>query len=201
VAATNGDLLGAMRKGRFRQDLYFRLAGVVIELPSLATRREDIPSIAEGTLRRVDPARSLLLSLPVRRALMSPSIAWSGNVRQLEYAVRRARERALAADPEARELALEHFSAAELDGAAPAPRATVPPLPQAQTQAETLSDRWQDMRTERERLEEIEMALLREALDDAGGVVAHAARALGIARTTLASRLDALGLRPGARTR
>jgi sigma-54 specific flagellar transcriptional regulator A len=199
LAATNGDLRGAMREGRFRQDLYYRLAGLVIELPPLVARREDIPAIAEGTLRRVDPSRGWALSLPVRRALMSPSIAWSGNVRQLEHAVRRARERALAADPGARELLLEHFSAHDLDGAAPLPPAPAKPSPLAQ--AGTLSDRWREMHTERERLEELETALLKQALDEAGGVVAHAARVLGVARTTLSSRVDALGLRPGARTR
>jgi sigma-54 specific flagellar transcriptional regulator A len=57
------------------------------------------------------------------------------------------------------------------------------------------------MHTERERLEELETALLKQALDESGGVVAHAARVLGVARTTLASRIDALGLRAGARNR
>jgi sigma-54 specific flagellar transcriptional regulator A len=128
---------------------------------------------------------------------MSPSIAWSGNVRQLEHAVRRARERALAADPGAHELLLEHLSGNDLDGAAPLPQAPARPSPLPQTAP--LSDRWQEMRTERERLEELETSLLQQALDEAGGVVAHAARALGVARTTLASRIEALGLRPGAR--
>jgi DNA-binding NtrC family response regulator len=101
IAATNGDLQAAIREKRMRQDLYFRLAALTIELPPLRQRREDIPTMAESTLRRVDPSRTWSLSVALRRLLVSPALDWSGNVRQLERAIERARERAVARDPEA----------------------------------------------------------------------------------------------------
>jgi DNA-binding NtrC family response regulator len=191
VAATNGDMRAAILEKRFRQDLYYRLAGVTIELLPLRARREDIPSLAESTLRRVDSTRPWTLSLPLRRLLVSPDIGWSGNVRQLEHAIERARERALMRDSEATELLPEHFTPRDIDGAAidrPTP-STPPEAPQP------LSARWQRVHADRARLEELEIDVLRQALSEADGVVAHAARALGIARTTLASRLEALGIR------
>ena len=108
-------------------------------------------------------------------------------MRQLEHAVERARERALVRDGEATELLPEHFAPRDIDGAAVESTPSATPQP--------LSARWQKVHADRASLEELEKDVLRQALGEAGGVVAYAARALGIARTTLASRLEALGLR------
>ncbi len=118
IAATNGDMRAAIQERRFRQDLYYRLAGITIDLPPLRARREDVPALAEATLRRIDPSRPWTLSLPLRRLLVSPAIGWSGNVRQLEHAIERARERALQRDGEAAELLPEHLTPRDIDGAA-----------------------------------------------------------------------------------
>jgi len=210
VAATNGDLPRAIAERRFREDLYYRLAGVTIDLPPLRTRRADVPALAESMLRRLDPARGWTLSVELRRALVSPAIEWSGNVRQLEHAVERARERALARDLETKELRAGDLSPRDLGGAklvsAEAPvRPSSPPggdaLPAVDRAAEaaSLESQWSAMHAERARLEDLEKDLLRRALAENEGVVAHAARALGVARTTLASRLEALGLRGPAK--
>ena len=195
LGATNGDLRAAIRDGRFREDLYQRLAGIVLDLPPLRQRREDIPSLAEGALRRSDPKRSWTLSVGVRRLLVAPTIAWSGNVRQLERVVLRARERAILRDPEATELVPEHFEARDLDGASPALAARSELVPDAAPSAEPSPSAWQSLQAARARLDEAEQEMVRRALGEANGVVAQAARTLGIARTTLASRLDVLGLR------
>jgi DNA-binding NtrC family response regulator len=187
IAATNGDVAAAIKEQRFRQDLYYRLAGITIDLPALRTRRDDVPALAEGMLRRIDPSRTWTLSDPLRQLLVSPGIAWSGNLRQLDRAVERARARALARDSEATTLLPEHFAPRDIDGAAN----EVAPSPPVQP----LSTRWQKVHADRATLEELEKDVLRQALTEAGGVVAYAARALGIARTTLASRLEALGIR------
>jgi transcriptional regulator with GAF, ATPase, and Fis domain len=195
IGATNGNLRAAIKDGRFREDLYHRLAGVVLDLPPLRQRREDLPALAESTLRRADPKRTWKLSLGVRRLLLSPSLEWSGNVRQLERVVFRARERALSRDPEATELVPDHFEARDLDGVSPSEAAAISqraPEPQGD---EAAAAGWQRIQAERARLDEAEQAILRRALQDHSGVVAHTARALGVARTTLASRLDVLGLR------
>ncbi len=187
IAVTNGDLGAARRAGRFRDDLYHRIAGVVLELPPLRERRGDIPTIAERTLRAVDP-RPWTLSLALRRLLVAPGIDWSGNVRQLEHVILRARERARARDPEASELTPDHLSPGDLGAAAARPS-------QAPPADESLGAGWRRIQLERGRIDEEEEAAIRRALDESEGVVARAARSLGIARTTLSSRIDALGIR------
>jgi transcriptional regulator with GAF, ATPase, and Fis domain len=196
IGATNGDLQAAVRDGRFRQDLYQRLAGFVLDLPALRDRRVDIPVLAEGTLRRADPSRAWTLSVGVRRLLLSPALEWSGNVRQLERVILKARERAITRDPEATELVPEHFEARDLDGVSPeeaaassqrTPKGSPP-------EEESLAASWQRFQALRATADEGEHATIRQALTEAGGVVAHAARSLGIARTTLVSRLDVLGM-------
>ncbi len=195
IAATNGDLPAAIRERRFREDLYYRLAALTIDLPPLRQRREDIPAMAESTLRRVDPARAWTLSLPLRRLLVSPALDWSGNVRQLERAIERARERAISRDPEATVLMPEHLEARDVDHvsltSAVSREGSVPP-------GESPGASWQRLQAERAKLDEREQSVLRDALAKSGGV-AQAARELGIARTTLSSRLEALGIRAARR--
>jgi transcriptional regulator with GAF, ATPase, and Fis domain len=191
IAATNGDLRAAIRERRFREDLYYRIAAVTLEVPSLRDRREDIPSLAESTLRRVDPGRSWTLSVPLRKVLVSSALEWSGNVRQLERAVERARQRAVARDPEATTLTPEHLEPRDV-GQASIDHAQGAPSTAAE---EPVGVAWQKLQSERAHLDEREQAMLKQALTQAGGVVAQAARELGIARTTLSSRMDVLGLR------
>jgi transcriptional regulator with GAF, ATPase, and Fis domain len=190
IAATNGDLRAAIRERRFREDLYYRLAAVTLELPPLRARREDIPALAEQTLRRIDPARAWSLSVPLRRLLVSAEHGWPGNIRQLERAVERARERAVAQDPCAATLGPEHFDTGERG--APAVAALTPAPAAAHA---SLSAGWLELQAARADLDGREQELLREALRRSDGVIAHAARELGIARTTLSSRIDALRAR------
>jgi transcriptional regulator with GAF, ATPase, and Fis domain len=192
IAATNGDLRAAIREKRFREDLYYRLAALVVELPPLRSRRVEIPALAEATLHRIDASRQWTLTLPLRKLLVSPAFEWSGNVRQLERSIERARERALARDPECVTLTPDHFDARDLGSAA------IDPAP-AEAAPQSLGERWHRLQAERDRVEEREQDVIREALNRAGGVVARAARELGIARTTLSSRLDALGIRASRR--
>jgi transcriptional regulator with GAF, ATPase, and Fis domain len=187
IASTNGDLELALRDGRFRSDLYQRLAGVVIELPPLRERREDIPFLAERVLS-ADRSRSWSLSSSLRRLLVSPSIQWAGNMRQLERLVLRARERALASDAMISLLTDEHVDPRDVEGSS---KRRAP----AQSKLGQPTDTWQTLQDERERLEQREQQLIRDALIRSSGVVAHAARELGIARTTLSSRVETLGLR------
>jgi transcriptional regulator with GAF, ATPase, and Fis domain len=196
IAATNGDLPAAIRERRFREDLFYRLAGIEIVLPPLAARRDDIPALALSTLRRGDASRAWTLSPELAELLMSPQLEWPGNVRQLEHVIHYARDRAASLDPGATVLRPEHVVLRELSALSrrpgASPRSAPPP---AALSGASLTDRWRRMHADRANLEVLEEQLLRDALADAGGVVAHAARALGVARTTLASRLEALGIR------
>jgi two-component system NtrC family response regulator len=191
ISATNGDLGAAIREGRFREDLYYRLAGVVLEVPPLRRRRDDIPVLAAASIRRQDHSRAWTLSPALVRALSSPSVAWPGNLRQLDQVLARARCRAVAADPCATTLHVEHIDGADLEGG---PRAEGAPAVDAAPGAPSV-DAWQRLQDERRAIEARESAMIRAALAAAGGVVARAARTLGLARTTLASRIEQLGIR------
>ena len=91
VAATNRNLQEAVREGRFREDLFWRLNVFTIELPSLRERPEDVPLLAEHFLSRFSQAMSrkaMALSPATLEALRS--YPWPGNVRELQNAVERA---------------------------------------------------------------------------------------------------------------
>ncbi len=91
VAATNKDLATEVKEGRFREDLYYRLNVVEVRIPSLASRREDIPLLAEHFLRRFAAKNAKNLRGFSDEALSSmENYAWPGNIRELEHAVERA---------------------------------------------------------------------------------------------------------------
>ena len=91
IAATNRDLLGMIREGRFREDLYYRLNVLPLELPPLRERLDDVPVIAGHFLRRF--ARRFgrpVESVSKKAILMLKAYEWPGNVRELENVVERA---------------------------------------------------------------------------------------------------------------
>jgi DNA-binding NtrC family response regulator len=91
VAATNRDLNEAVRKGEFRQDLYYRLAVVKLTMPPLRERREDIPMLTRHFVQKY-AKRSKVKPKPVSREAMAALVhyEWPGNVRELENAIERA---------------------------------------------------------------------------------------------------------------
>jgi transcriptional regulator with GAF, ATPase, and Fis domain len=94
VAATRKDLRSEVEKGKFREDLYFRLNVVPITAPSLRERREDIPLLIDSMLKKLAPEGANLTD-QTRAALMAHD--WPGNVRELRNVIERAL--ALGADP------------------------------------------------------------------------------------------------------
>ena len=90
VAATNRSLLDMVQDGTFRQDLYYRLAAFVIEVPALRDRREDIPLIAQSLLARVSEESDRQLRLTAAAARLLARCEWAGNVRELENTLRTA---------------------------------------------------------------------------------------------------------------
>ncbi len=88
VAATNRALDDMVEARLFRQDLFYRLSGVDVHVPSLKERRADIPELARYFLGRHRTARHLRLSPPAAEALVNH--AWPGNVRELERLIERA---------------------------------------------------------------------------------------------------------------
>ncbi|MEM9071571.1 MAG: sigma 54-interacting transcriptional regulator [Myxococcota bacterium] len=189
LASTNGDLERAIAEGRFREDLYDCLAGARLHLPPLRERRADVVPLAQGMLKRSDPEREWRMSIAFRERLSGP-LPWPGNLRQLDRAVRRACDRALAEDADADVLEVRHLVGSDLQ--APTPET----LPSAPASLAMLQSR-------RERLDDEERSLLAQTLAAHDGVVARAARTLGMPRTSLISRMERLGLErsPGRRGR
>ena len=91
IAATNRDLAEAVRKGEFRQDLYYRLAVMRLTMPPLRERREDIPMLTRHFVQK-NAKRCKVKPKPVSREAMAALVnyEWPGNVRELENAVERA---------------------------------------------------------------------------------------------------------------
>jgi DNA-binding NtrC family response regulator len=181
VAATNVDLWRAVQDGRFREDLYYRLRVVPIEIPPLRERREDIEPVATFLLARVGArqGRALRFSPDVLRLLLEHT--WPGNVRDLENAL----EYAVAVCKG--QTILPEDLPAEL-GAGSSLKATS--LPHAYAVA--LPSRSNG--THRADLDAVDSARIRGALEACRWRRHEAARILGVSRTTLWRRMRELGL-------
>jgi DNA-binding NtrC family response regulator len=168
IAATNRNLIRAIADGRFREDLYYRLAVVTIPLPPLRERKSDIPRITESLLSQINQQLS---SDPgfTHKTISPPTISyvkshpWPGNVRQLYNALLQA---AIMSDGDA--IHREHLVAATGESAQLVQRSDV--------NDHTLGDGF----SLDELLNTIRGNYLRRAMEESRGVKAEAARLLGI---------------------
>ena len=170
IACTNRDLAADARTGRFRQDLYYRLAVVELLVPPLQEHREDIPALAAEFARRYAErfgVEGVRLSPELLGALRLAD--WPGNVRELENAVAR-----LVAMSRGGEIGREALSPASA-----APAGT--PLPQ------------QEGLTLWEQLDAFERGLIEQALAASGGNQSEAARRLRVSRSAFVDRLKKYG--------
>jgi DNA-binding NtrC family response regulator len=91
LAATNRDLVGAVQQGTFREDLYYRLCVMAVQVPPLRAHRDDIPFLAETFLQRYVTDNKLEPRRFTREALRAmEQFDWPGNVRQLSHAIESA---------------------------------------------------------------------------------------------------------------
>ena len=194
VSATNRDLSLAVKEGRFREDLYYRLNVFPIEAPSLRERREDVPALVDCFVRRfnVEEGKSVVGASAETLAYLT-AFEWPGNVRQLENAVYRA---IVLAD--APYLQPHDFPA--ISGvAAPPPEAqatsfTAPPSADAGAPAQDSPVRILDGRGHLRTLEDIERDLIQLAIEVYAGHMSEVARRLGIGRSTLYRKVREQGL-------
>ncbi|MGB5161432.1 MAG: sigma-54 dependent transcriptional regulator [Thermoanaerobaculia bacterium] len=187
IAATNKDLRQAILDDSFREDLYYRLRVVPIEVPPLRKRREDIEPLARSLLARVGARhdRSVRLSPDAMRALLRYS--WPGNVRELEnaleYAVAVSRSQTL----HPQDLPLEVSGAEPLPVTVTHPfRPRPEPVPEPQSAPEPRVEVPLDGDPEHERI--------RSALEAHQWRRTEAAEALGMSRTTLWRKMREHGL-------
>jgi two-component system, NtrC family, nitrogen regulation response regulator GlnG len=197
MATSQADLVHRMENGAFRQDLYYRLAGVTLAVPSLRERVEDIPLLAEHFLGRADPSAGPRRLRPEALELIR-AYSWPGNVRQLENTIRRL----VVTSPE------DDIGRAEVEavlGSQPA----IEPL-RGTGESDRLSAsvgkhlrRYFDLHggvlpppgLYQRILREVEMPLIEIALDATGGNQARCADLLGINRNTLRKKITELDIR------
>ena len=171
VAATNVDLRAALEQGTFREDLYYRLNVLPIDIPPLRERKEDIPFLAEHFVKKLTKdlgGRIESISEAAIQKLLQ--YHWPGNVRELENVI----ERSMVLSPgpvlEPEDIKMDT-----------APRRAqssfdIPFLPDGMT------------------LDAFEQSIIREALNRANGNKSHAARLLGLTRNALRYRLSQMGI-------
>jgi two-component system response regulator HydG len=173
IAATNKNLEDEIRKGRFREDLYYRLNVVTVDVPSLRQRKEDIPLLADFFLKPyAKKNRRVINGFTPRATDLLMRYDWPGNVRELENVIERAVIMARGEMITPLEFPVD---LQDLDG--------------------ELKDSRVDL-TPGKSLKEVEKVMILRTLEETGGNRTHAARILGISRRTLQLKLKEYGINP-----
>ena len=207
IAATHRNLEARIADGHFREDLFYRLNVFPIEMPALRERADDLPDLVMTIAAQLSRTGRGEVRFANETLQALRLYAWPGNVRELTNLV----ERLAVLHPGGlvrvadlpKRYQPEHLDAVATEAAAvPAqPAAAAPSMATAVTPttiaaaavvpAYRLPEAGIDLR---EHIAQIELNLIRDALDRAGGVVAHAAQLLGLRRTTLVEKLRKYGV-------
>ncbi len=207
IAATHRNLEARIADGNFREDLFYRLNVFPIEMPALRERADDLPDLVMTIAAQLSRTGRGEVRFANETLQALRLYAWPGNVRELTNLV----ERLAVLHPGGlvrvadlpKRYQPEHLDAVATEAAAvPAqPAAAAPSMATAVTPttiaaaavvpADRLPEAGIDLR---EHIAQIELNLIRDALDRAGGVVAHAAQLLGLRRTTLVEKLRKYGV-------
>ena len=169
IAATNEDLTQAVQKGRFREDLFYRLSVVPIHIPPLRERKEDIPLFVDFFLQKYNKRTKKsvkAVSVQVKKALMEYD--WPGNIRELENTIERA-------------VVLSKGNTVDLDSLI---------YHGIITNSELLNP----IGGRRKTLEEVEKEYIRSVLQASHGIKNETARILGIDRKTLWAKIKKYNL-------
>ena len=169
VAATNRDLESAVREGRFREDLFYRLNVIWVNLPPLRERRGDIPALADYFIKKINRQTGRSAAISDKAVEYLGRYDWPGNVRELENIIERAviLSPGPAIDPEDLNLNIDEMLRID----------------------QVDLDRLASGGSLRVQIEQKEMQSLTNALQKAAGNISEAARLLGMARSTLFYRL------------
>ena len=169
IAATNQDLRAALEQGTFREDLYYRLNVVPIEIPPLRERKQDIPFLAEHCVEKLaGDTGSRVESITQAAIERLMTYHWPGNVRELENVIERSLVMCSGSQLDASDIKLD--------------------VPRARAASGELS------LPEGMSLDQYEQELIRQALKKADGNKSQAARLLGLTRNALRYRLTQMGI-------
>jgi two-component system response regulator AtoC len=173
IAATNSDLARMVSEGQFREDLFYRLNVIPVQLPPLRERKEDIPLLVQHFLEALRAGAPLTVSQEAMRRLMA--FSWPGNVRQLENAI----ERAVALSAGRTQIDVGDLPT-EVQKAQETALSTAVTLPEDGLDLDAF-------------IADIERDLIQRSLERTGGNKGRAARLLNLKRTTLVEKLKRLG--------
>jgi len=207
ISATNRDLLQRVQEGAFREDLYYRLGVFPITVPPLRERRDDIPLLVQHFIARfgaIEGSRNIS-GISAEALDLLKAYDWPGNIRQLENAIFRA---VILCDGEVLTTAEFPQIRAQVDGIDEGllseeaePEETPPARQESETRRKVqplhpalLPIIGDDGHVRR--LDEMEQAAIRYAIDHYGGRMSEVARRLGIGRSTLYRKLKEMGIEP-----
>ncbi len=172
IAATNQDLRAALEQGTFREDLFYRLNVVPLNIPSLRERKEDIPYLAQHFIRKLGrDSGSRVESITEAALARLTAYHWPGNVRELENVIERSLVMCSGTVLDAADIRMDELPRPRNHQGAPTAF-----VPEGMT------------------LDEYEQEIIREALRRAQGNKSQAARLLGLTRNALRYRLTQMGL-------
>ena len=209
ITATHRNLEDAIVKGSFREDLYYRLNVFPIEMPPLRERLEDLPLLIEDLVQSLDRSGHGQVRIAPEAVHALRAYHWPGNVRELSNLIERlavlhpratigvaelpARYRAQAEAVASTAYAVEMPRLLAAGGGGVSYATTLPVVMESARaeRAEALPPEGVNLK---DHIEGIELSLIRQALQQAGGVVAHAAKLLNTRRTTLVEKLRKYGL-------
>jgi sigma-54 specific flagellar transcriptional regulator A len=197
IAATHANLEEAIRDGRFREDLYYRLNVFPIETPPLRERAEDLGLLIQDLVSRIEHERRGSVRLTERAVQALMAYPWPGNVRELANLIERLAILYPYGVVDVDQLPQRYLRSSGIER--PAAPMTPHELPPAAAPGEEAGTG--DMRLPQEGLDlkqhlnEMEYTLIKQALDEVDGVVAHAAKKLRMGRTTLVEKMRKYGIR------
>jgi sigma-54 specific flagellar transcriptional regulator A len=216
IAATHRNLEDQIADGRFREDLFYRLNVFPIEMPALRERPEDIPLLINELITRIEHENRGTVRLTPRAIASLCRYAWPGNVRELANVVERlvilypygtvdfedipAKFQIEGDDlPDFVNMVIEESQKPQITPVSePVQRASTPDAVSTATESQSAGAALEELPEDgldlKEHLANLEYLLIKQALDEAGGVVAHAANRLKMRRTTLVEKMRKYGI-------
>jgi sigma-54 dependent transcriptional regulator, flagellar regulatory protein len=187
IAATHVDLEDAIETGRFREDLFYRLNVFPIEMPALRDRVEDLPMLLSDLVERLEHESNVGISLTQSAIESLEQYHWPGNVRELANLIERLSILYPNGVVDVHDIPEKYQATTILEK----------PLTEDATESDLhlrmprLPKSGVDLK---DHIHSIEHSLIKQALDESNGVVAHAAKRLNMGRTTLVEKMRKLGM-------
>jgi len=193
IAATHRNLDELIKEGSFREDLYYRINVFPIEMPPLRERVEDIPLLITELIARIEHEKRGSVRFMPATIMALCQAHWTGNVRELANLIERLAILYPFGVVDVKDLPEKYRPDSVVNNTVYADQPNIPAnIPEEVPEANARLPR--DGLNLKEHLSNLEVSLIRQALTEANGVVAHAAKLLNMRRTTLVEKLRKYGI-------